>query len=294
MTKLQKKQMNFKAKLKKIMLCILSIFRRKNITYLTIKEVAHSELLNKRVALITGGGSGIGKAIAKTFVESGAFVIIAGRNEERLKEAKEEIDVNNIYTLQLDTTDISNIPKKIKEAERLLGGKAIDILINNAGVSGGEISTTNEKEFDKIIETNIKGTFFMSKYLGEYMRDKGIKGNILNIASSSSLRPATSAYNISKWGIRGFTIGLARLLAPYGITVNGIAPGPTATPMMTKDNKGDMSKPNSLIKRWIMPEEIANMAVFLVSDMGRSIVGDIVYMTGGAGNVSNEDISYNF
>lgn len=294
MTKLQKKQMNFKAKLKKIMLCILSIFRRKNITYLTIKEVAHSELLNKRVALITGGGSGIGKAIAKTFVESGAFVIIAGRNEERLKEAKEEIDVNNIYTLQLDTTDISNIPKKIKEAERLLGGKAIDILINNAGVSGGEISTTNEKEFDKIIETNIKGTFFMSKYLGEYMRDKGIKGNILNIASSSSLRPATSAYNISKWGIRGFTIGLARLLAPYGITVNGIAPGPTATPMMTKDNKGDMSKPNSLIKRWIIPEEIANMAVFLVSDMGRSIVGDIVYMTGGAGNVSNEDISYNF
>lgn len=293
MTKLQKMQMNFKAKLKKIMLCILSIFRRKNITYLTIKEVAHSELLNKRVALITGGGSGIGKAIAKTFVESGAFVIIAGRNEERLKEAKEEID-NNVYTLQLDTTDISNIPEKIKEAERLLGGKAIDILINNAGVSGGEISTTNEKEFDKIIETNIKGTFFMSKYLGEYMRDKGIKGNILNIASSSSLRPATSAYNISKWGIRGFTIGLARLLAPYGITVNGIAPGPTATSMMTKDNKGDMSKPNSLIKRWIMPEEIANMAVFLVSDMGRSIVGDIVYMTGGAGNVSNEDISYNF
>lgn len=167
-------------------------------------------------------------------------------------------------------------------------------MVNNAGVAGGEISTTNEKEFDKIINTNIKGTFFMSKYFGEYMRDKGIKGNILNIASSSSLRPATSAYNISKWGIRGFTIGLARLLAPYGITVNGIAPGPTATPMMMKDNKGDLSKPNSLIKRWILPEEIANMAVFLVSDMGRSIVGDIVYMTGGAGNVSNEDITYNF
>lgn len=134
----------------------------------------------------------------------------------------------------------------------------------------------------------------MSKYFGEYMRDRGIKGNILNIASSSSLRPATSAYNISKWGIRGFTIGLARLLAPHGITVNGIAPGPTATPMMMKNNEKNMAKPNSLIKRWILPEEIANMAVFLVSDMGKSIVGDIVYMTGGAGNVSNEDISYNF
>ena len=205
------------------------------------------------------------------------------------------LKMRNVYSINYSDVNVfMSSSEKIKEAENILKGKSIDILVNNAGASGGEISTTNEYEFDKIIDTNIKGTFFMSKYFGEYMRDNGIKGNILNIASSSSLRPATSAYNISKWGIRGFTIGLARLLAPYGITVNGIAPGPTATSMMMKDNKGDMSKPNSLIKRWILPEEIANMAVFLVSDMGRSIVGDIVYMTGGAGNVSNEDITYNF
>ena len=286
--------MNLKEKIKRLLLQIADIFRKKEIIYLTLKHVEPTKLLENRVAIITGGGSGIGKAIAKSFVENGSIVIIAGRNEEKLIKAKKEIGGGNVYTLQLDTTDIPCIPNKIKEAEQLLDGRTIDILINNAGVSGGEISTTNEVEFDKIINTNIKGTFFMSKYFGEYMRDNGIKGNILNIASSSSLRPATSAYNISKWGIRGFTIGLARLLAPYGITVNGIAPGPTATSMMMKDNKGDMSKPNSLIKRWILPEEIANMAVFLVSDMGRSIVGDIVYMTGGAGNVSNEDITYNF
>lgn len=286
--------MNLKAKIKKLLLQIADIFRKKEITYLTIKHVKPTNLLENRVALITGGGSGIGKAIAKSFAESGAIVIIAGRKEEKLIKAKKEIFGGNVYILQIDTTDTSSIPNKIKEAEQLLGGRNIDILINNAGVSGGEISTTNEIEFDKIINTNIKGTFFMSKYFGEYMRDRGIKGNILNIASSSSLRPATSAYNISKWGIRGFTIGLARLLAPHGITVNGIAPGPTATPMMMKNNEKNMAKPNSLIKRWILPEEIANMAVFLVSDMGKSIVGDIVYMTGGAGNVSNEDISYNF
>lgn len=134
----------------------------------------------------------------------------------------------------------------------------------------------------------------MAQLIAEYMKENSIKGNILNIGSSSSLRPATSAYTITKWGIWGFTIGLARLLAPHGVTVNGIAPGPTATPMMMKNNEKNMAKPNSLIKRWILPEEIANMAVFLVSDMGKSIVGDIVYMTGGAGNVSNEDISYNF
>jgi 3-oxoacyl-[acyl-carrier protein] reductase len=286
--------MNLKAKIKRLLMQIADIFRKKEITYLSIKHVEPTKLLENRVALITGGGSGIGKAIAKSFAESGAIVIIAGRNEEKLIKAKKEIGGGNVYTLQLDTTDIPCLSNKIKEAEQLLGGRTIDILINNAGVSGGEISTTNEIEFDKIINTNIKGTFFMSKYFGEYMRDRGIKGNILNIASSSSLRPATSAYNISKWGIRGFTIGLARLLAPHGITVNGIAPGPTATPMMMKNNEKNMAKPNSLIKRWILPEEIANMAVFLVSDMGKSIVGDIVYMTGGAGNVSNEDISYNF
>lgn len=286
--------MNLKTKIKKLLLQIADIFRKKEITYLTLKHVEPTNLLENRVALITGGGSGIGKAIAKSFAESGAIVIIAGRKEEKLIKAKKEIFGGNVYILQIDTTDTSSIPNKIKEAEQLLGGRTIDILINNAGVSGGEISTTNEIEFDKIINTNIKGTFFMSKYFGEYMRDRGIKGNILNIASSSSLRPATSAYNISKWGIRGFTIGLARLLAPHGITVNGIAPGPTATPMMMKNNEKNMAKPNSLIKRWILPEEIANMAVFLVSDMGKSIVGDIVYMTGGAGNVSNEDISYNF
>lgn len=287
--------MALKSKIKKSILYLLHSLRKKEITYVSLNEVMPNELLSGKVALITGGGSGIGKAIAEAFVKCGAIVIIAGRNKAKLDKAKEEIGRSDkVYTLQLDTTAISSIPDKINEANKNIGNKIIDILVNNAGVAGGEISTTNEKEFDKIINTNIKGTFFMSKYFGEYMRDKGIKGNILNIASSSSLRPATSAYNISKWGIRGFTIGLARLLAPYGITVNGIAPGPTATPMMMKDNKGDLSKPNSLIKRWILPEEIANMAVFLVSDMGRSIVGDIVYMTGGAGNVSNEDITYNF
>lgn len=287
--------MSIKAVIKHAVLIFLNNIRKKEITYINLKEVQPTCLLKGRVALITGGGSGIGKAIAKAFLRSGSVVIIGGRNQDKLNKAKAELDeFGQLFTLQIDTTVTKEIPQRIEEALRLLKGKKIDILVNNAGVSGGELATTNEEEFDKIIDTNLKGTFFMSKYIGEYMRDNGIKGNILNIASSSSLRPAASAYNISKWGIRGFTIGLARLLIPYGITVNGIAPGPTATPMMMKDNKGDMAKSNSLIKRWILPEEIANMAVFLVSDMGKSIVGDIVYMTGGAGNVSNEDIKYNF
>lgn len=125
------------------------------------------------------------------------------------------------------------------------------------------------------------------------MKENQIKGNILNIASSSSLRPAVSAYTLSKWGIRGLTLGLAKVLAPYGITVNGIAPGPTATPML-KSDVDSITNNDIPLGRFVMPEEIANMAVFLVSEMGRSIIGDIVYMTGGAGVVTYEDMKYNF
>jgi NAD(P)-dependent dehydrogenase (short-subunit alcohol dehydrogenase family) len=128
---------------------------------------------------------------------------------------------------------------------------------------------------------------------GKYMVKNGIKGNILNIASSSSLRPAVSAYTISKWGIRGLTMGLARALAPHGITVNGIAPGQTATPMLKKENRDNINNPTCPLGRWILPEEIANGAVFLVSDMGRAVLGDIVYMTGGAALLSYEDMNYN-
>lgn len=145
------------------------------------------------------------------------------------------------------------------------------------------------------MDTNLKGVFFLSQIVGHYFRDNQIKGNILNIASSSSLRPAASAYTLSKWGIRGLTVGLAKALAPFGITVNGLAPGQTATPMLIKDERGgDLHCPGVPIQRYVLPEEIANMAVILVSDMGRAIMGDIVYMTGGAGVFSNDDMNFWF
>lgn len=195
----------------------------------------------------------------------------------------------------LDNTKVETFKQKFNEVLTLLNGKQLDILVNNAGVLGCHISSGTEEEYDAVLDTNLKGVFFLSQIVGHYMKDNKIEGNILNIASSSSLRPAASAYTLSKWGVRGLTVGLAKTLAPYGIVVNGLAPGQTATPMLIKDNPdGNLYSPNVPIKRYALPCEIANMAVILASDMGRSIMGDIVYMTGGAGVFSNDDMNYSF
>lgn len=133
----------------------------------------------------------------------------------------------------------------------------------------------------------------MSQIVAKKMINNRVKGNILNIASSSSLRPGTNAYTLSKWGIKALTEGLAKKFISDNIVVNGIAPGPTATPMMLKGtDKLNISLPNSPSGRYTTPEEIANIAVILVSDMGRQIVGDIIYMTGGSGTITIDDIKY--
>lgn len=267
----------------------------KNITS-TIVTLAPNELLKNRCALITGGTSGIGFCIAKAFLDSGAMVIITSRNEKKLKFACEKLSQSykdKIFGIVLDNTKVETFKDTFQNAISLVGGHNIDILVNNAGVLGGHIRSTSVMEYDNVMNTNLRGVFFLSQLFGKYMKENGIEGNILNIASSSSLRPAVSAYTLSKWGIRGLTLGLARAFAPYGITVNGIAPGQTATPMLVKDNSKNIAN-NTILGRYALPEEIANMAVVLVSGLGKTILGDIVYMTGGSALVSFEDMDYQF
>lgn len=233
--------------------------------------------------------------LAKAFVEAGASVIITGRSKERIDAAVEKLSNSkqSVLGYVLDNTDVSSFEAIFSQMQiDACGG--IDILVNNAGVNLKGMPNAMEDEYGKVMDTNLKGAFFLSQMFGKYMVAKGIRGNILNIASASSLRPADSAYTLSKWGLRALTLGLAKSLAKNGITVNGIAPGPTATPMMLKGGNTNLCLDRLPLGRYIMPEEIANMAVFLVSNMGRSIVGDIVYMTGGAGNLTYDDVPYSF
>lgn len=267
--------------------------------YAQVSYLAPSEMLKGRTALVTGGTSGIGYEVAKAYINAGARVVITGRNEEKVKKACEAIgkDVSrkgNIFGIVMNNIDVKSMPSKLQDIERVLGTGHIDILVNNAGVVGGEVKDCTEELYDTILDTNLKGTFFLSKLVARYWVDNQIEGNILMMGSSSSLRPATSAYTLTKNALYGFTKGLAKVLAPHGITVNGLAPGPTATPMtMPNGVRDEISFPNPL-GRFVMPGEIANMAVFLVSNMGRSIIGDMVFMTGGSGIVTFDDVKYSF
>lgn len=279
------------------------LFDHRPITNITVKIalLPPNELLNGRCALVTGGTSGIGYAIAKAYINAGAAVIITGRSKERINAAinrlKIECSEATVFGCVLNNTQVPTFEKTfdgILSEVKVAGINGIDILVNNAGVNYKGMPDATEEEYDKVLDTNLKGVFFLSQMLGKYFVANNIKGNILNIASASCIRPVDSAYTVSKWGIRGLTLGLAKTLAKYGITVNGIAPGPTATPMMIKDGQSNMWLERLPLGRYIMPEEIANMAVYLVSDMGRSIMGDMIYMTGGAGVLTYDDVKYSF
>lgn len=268
---------------------------------LEIVQMAPGDLLKGKTAIITGGTSGIGYEIAKTLANAGCHIIITSRSESKLFEAsirlKEEIvGSGQTLGLVLDNTKTETFNLFLKDALNLLKTKSleprIDILVNNAGILGGNLSTLNDKEFDRVIDTNLKGTFFLSHVVAEYLKENKIEGNILNIASSSSLRPAISAYTLSKWGVRAMTLGLAKSYAKYGITVNGLAPGPTATPMLMFDKTQNLINKDIPLGRFILPEEIANMALFLVSPMGKAILGDTIFMTGGAGVLTFDDYDY--
>ena len=267
-----------------------------HIVNVNVASLASSDLLKGRCALITGGTSGIGFEIAKAFINAGGTVVITGRSQDRIDVALSKLKKGRSFGIVLDT-NVGSFNNKFAELLNVLNQEnvpQIDILVNNAGVNGKGMPNATEEDYDKILDTNLKGVFFLSQMFGKYLVRNNIKGNILNIASASSLRPADSAYSITKWGVRGLTLGLAKSLGKEGITVNGIAPGPTATPMLIKDDKANMYLGRIPLGRYIMPEEIANMAVILVSDMGRSIMGELIYMTGGAANLTYDDVKYGF
>lgn len=275
--------------------CFRSYIRPVHITNVNVSTLSINKLLKGKYAVITGGSSGIGLAIAHSMLNAGANIIIVGRNSERLDKAVRDLSSyndhysNRAHYIKFDiTSDTSDFIDRIIEII-----PHIDIFVNNAGVMGGVFGYTTESEFDNVVETNLRAPFMLAQEVAKYFISNNIQGKILNILSSSSICPANSAYMASKWGMRGLTKGLAKQLIRHGIIVNGIAPGPTATPMLMKEGDKNYYHSSSPIGRYILPEEIANMAVILTSDLGNTIIGEVVYMTGGCGSITFDNINYN-
>lgn len=246
--------------------------------------VDNNKVLENKVALITGGSGGIGFAIAKSFVESGCKVVITGTNVEKLRSCVKELGDSAKWVL-FDLTDLSNLDEKIKTAIKCYG--KIDVLVNSAGVHSVKSMTdffnTTQEEFDKIIQVNLKGTYFVSQEIAKYFVQNKVRGHILNISSSTGGEPGWSAYRISKHAIENLTLGLAQKLSVYGIVVNCIAPGSTATNLLNYKEGDSIATNDNVIGRMVMPDEVASYAKMLVSDLGNMVVGETIYISGGRG-----------
>lgn len=260
---------------------IIRKFRVKTIMKPIIVMKEPSNLLEGKVALVTGGSSGIGYAIAKVMVEAGAYVYIVGRNKEKLSKVAEQIGSSYI------TIDITKINEVESFFDIFLRDKNIDILVNAAGTHGSDLfGSVTEKNWDDVMSINLKALYFISQIIANQMIKKNIKGHILNVSSASSKKPSWTPYEISKRAVNGITEGMAHKLIEHGIVVNGIAPGPTATPMMASlMEDGGIQWPGNPSKRMQTVEEIASLALFLVSNQGDSVVGDTFFITGGSGTV---------
>ncbi|NOZ21297.1 MAG: SDR family oxidoreductase [Planctomycetes bacterium] len=234
--------------------------------------------LDGKKALVTGASRGIGRAIALAFADEGADVAITARKVESLGETADEIKAKGrkAYPIAWDVLDIPKVDERLAEVKENLGG--LDIVVNNAGVNKlpkDHPNPTPEAEWDYVMDINLKAVYFICKGVAKLMEEQK-SGVIINIASDAGLRNAPHPYGISKWGVVGFTEGLAKQMAPHGVRVNAIAPGPVATDMMGWHPGKPLDAPNLPLKRYSLPEEIAGVAVFLASENSTAVVGDAI------------------
>ncbi len=239
----------------------------------------------KKVALITGGGSGIGLAIAEKFVQSNMLTLIVGRDQEKLDAAKAKLgELCRPYCLDLN--ELSSIPGFVHRMIAEYGH--IDTLVNNAGINmKKELTDTSDEEFQRILHTNVTALFAMSREVIREMLKAG-KGNIINISSMASQYgiPKVIAYTASKSAIEGMTRAMAVELSPQGIRVNCIAPGFIATDMSEKALNGDAERKQKVLSRTPLgrlgePSDIGDTALFLASDSARFITGIVIPVDGG-------------
>ena len=240
---------------------------------------------NNQVAVVTGGASGIGLAIAEKFVGSGIRTIIIGRDQQKLNNAQAKLGAF-CTAVCFDLNDLASIPSLVQKL--VAQHKKVDILVNNAGINmKKDFVEVTDADFLQIIQTNVIAVFALSRELAKHMIDRG-NGSIINISSMASQYgiPKVIAYTASKSAIEGMTKAMAVELSPKGIRVNCIAPGFIATDMSARALNGDAERKQKVMGRTPMgrlgnPSDIGDAALFLSSCGAQYVTGVILPVDGG-------------
>ncbi len=249
--------------------------------------MTYGNMLNNKTAVITGGVRGIGKAIARTFCENGANVILCYRSNDAEAE-KTAAELSGLGTqVRVIKGDVADPATAVKIADLIKSDfeKTVDILVNNAGITNDKLMMRmSAEDFTKVIDANLNGAFYMMKELSALMVKKR-HGVIINMSSVSGLKgnPAQINYSASKAGIVGMTMSAAKELGRRGIRVNAIAPGFIETDMTSEltDEQREAAAGNITLGRMGRPEDIAQTALFLASDMSSYITGQVISVDGG-------------
>lgn len=243
-------------------------------------------MLKDKVALVTGGSRGLGRAIALKLAENGANVAIfyAG-NAQKAAETVAEAEAlgAKARAYQVNVADFAAVEEAVKAVKADFGG--VDILVNNAGITRDKLTMRmSAEDFDDVLSVNLNGAFHTIRALySDFVRRRS--GRIINITSVSGLmgNPGQANYAASKAGLVGLTKTIAKELAGRGITCNAIAPGFIETDMTAAMNEGALTKALELVpmKRMGQPEDIANAVLFLAGDTAAYITGSVLQVDGG-------------
>lgn len=243
-----------------------------------------------KIVIITGGSSGMGKFMAKDFVEKGAKVVITGRNNDKLQAAKSEIETipGNVLAISMDVRQIEDVKRMIQETVTHFG--SIDFLVNNAA---GNFICPAEKlsvnGWNSVIDIVLNGTFYCSSEVGKYWIENGIKGKIINMVATYAWNAGAGV--IHSAAAKAGVLSMTRTLAvewgrKYGINVNAIAPGPIertggAEKLWESEEAARRTLNSVPLGRLGTPEEIAGLAAFLFSEQAAYINGECITMDGG-------------
>lgn len=244
-----------------------------NISYLQ----PNGRLSGKKI-IVTGGGKGLGAAMATKFMAEGASVLISGRNEKTLKSTADRIGCRY---LTLNVQDTAGFDSFINEADRILEG--VDCLVNNAGISLHEPTffDVTPETFDAQIATNLRGGFFLTQSFTKLLLREKRQGNVLFISSETGETVDIRPYGFTKAAINSMVQGLACLFVEKGIRVNAVAPGITASDMTGFKETGNLYLPINATERVYLPAEVAETACFLLSDASACISGQIIVCNNG-------------